>query len=388
MIRRAAAAVGLALVVLLSAACSDSNAVDVTELEFAPRDGGFSDLMVFVPDDEDFRWQTSMIDLARIRSHLELSPSEVNADPDSMWEMLEEIGIEIPDAMILGMKGEALSVASANWERALGVGLGDLDYTLEAGFQPDGFWAASGSFDPTAIDDRLRNCGECAPAEELVFDGQPFYSWGEDDHFYIEKRLTLPWYDALGRGGRLMVTDEFVLRANYTAGMFAMIAFLHGAPSLDDNSRFAQATAAADGLGLFAVRITDQTQDVSNREAFDFSQTFDDEALAERMEAAWTPPGDEVLLRPYIVAAIGPGIDDSGPFTGIVLVHKLTADAEENVDRLAERIGSVADPRGGAWSETFTSMEATTDGTVLVAKLRGAAVSDLLYPSAPLLLHE
>jgi hypothetical protein len=108
----------------------------------------------------------------------------------------------------------------------------------------------------------------------------------------------------------------------------------------------------------------------------------------ERFALAWEVPAGE-RLRAFQLFAVGAGLADDEPFTLIVLVHPTEAAAQENVERLNERLATGLAEADVPFASLFTSTEVTSNGRVLVATLRGEDRLGLaLNRFEPLLLHE
>jgi hypothetical protein len=100
----------------------------------------------------------------------------------------------------------------------------------------------------------------------------------------------------------------------------------------------------------------------------------------------WTVPDGEVILKPYKVYAIATGFDGS-PFTSLLLLHETPELAQANVERLRQRLETVAGGRARL-DERHPMIQVTASGRLLVAHLRGVPERDVVWQNSPLLLHE
>jgi len=314
-----------------------------------------------------------MSDLAAIREHYGL---ERAGGADAMLEMQmamgeDDLGLPTVRAGILGAEAQYIANAVERWEVGFGFGFGEIDRTLTGGFAPPRkIYVVGGRFDAAGVEETLAGCGECQPHEVLEHAGQRYLAWGEEWQMHLGLREALPAFDHFGRGGLFVFSDEHVLRAHWAEDVAWMIDASPGDNSLGERAGFAEVAAAADGLGLFTLVLTDVTQQVGS---------------------VPDSPEDGVLLRSYSVWGAGNGVDDEGAFTAVILAHASEEAASENVGRLEERLATGSSVwRELAWSELFSRWEVSSDGAVLTARLYGAgSVEGLLIEGMdPLLLHE
>lgn len=98
-----------------------------------------------------------------------------------------------------------------------------------------------------------------------------------------------------------------------------------------------------------------------------------DATSADRASAA-TALATQTRLLQFRALATGAGVDERGAYTALLLVQNDPADAQANVARLQERVAQATSWLAGKpYSELVTSVEVTTDRSMLVAKLRGAS---------------
>lgn len=78
---------------------------------------------------------------------------------------------------------------------------------------------ALGDYVPEDILNRLEECAACVPHMIREYAGIGYFAWGDDFQGEFSNRLSPPWFDHLGRGGRVAVFDGELVRALSTAGI-------------------------------------------------------------------------------------------------------------------------------------------------------------------------
>jgi hypothetical protein len=200
----------------------------------------------------------------------------------------------------------------------------------------------------------------------------------------LDKRLSPPAFDQLGRGGRIAVTDQYVFRADWTDGINQLLGTYKGTHSLASNPDYVLAAKSIVRLSGVNAYITNETQGPDQA-----AKAIATSADPKLYETAWTPGPREPLLVPYTVVAAGGGLDKNGQlFTCIALVHASEQDAKQNADLLKQRIANARRVTGRYWSSEIPSVQTTVVGRVLEVKLPGAVIgARFLYQQDPLLLH-
>ena len=383
----------LAATALLLAACDETS--DASGAEGAKDSGIFLELLRLMPDDPEVRAGVSMGDVARTRGVLDIDSPQVGAgeqlDADVIIEYLMAFGGPgVPDGfrgappqlfhlLTTGLEPEVLEGVHAS----LGLSLLDVDQWIRvSGPPPRERSAVRGDFDADYINARIDACAECPTADVEDRSDARIYAWGEDFQTDAGSRYRPPLYDQLGRGGRLAVTENWLAHAYYTDGVREMVDAAEGTSSLADDDDFRLAALGMSRLGALAAWITSETE--GPHESFRGNRP--------EVEAAWEPEADDTLLRPYAVAAIGPGWEDDAPYTAIVLVHESDAEAQENAERLEDRLASaryaLQAVEGDTWRDAFDDIEVEADGRVLRAKLHGFALAPLGLGGSNILLME
>ena len=263
----------------------------------------------------------------------------------------------------------------------------NVDQTAYAGAPPGALEVVRGRFDPEDTERALARCSECPPPLIEEHRGISFYSWGEDLQLDMTNRLTPPAFDQLGRGGRIAVQEEYVLRTVETPGMRALIDAAEGGHSLADVEEYVLVAQGLEDLGAYAAFVSDQTQSIAQTlEQFATSMTAKE---AENIESRLR---QEPALEPYQVFATGPGLDEKGHYMAVVLVHASESGASRNVELIRQRVRSGTSMfTRQTWAELINDVESRSQDRVLLAKLRGERAASLwlnfVVQRDPLLLH-
>ena len=348
----------------------------------------YEELLSLVPNTPETRSWVLMTDYALIRELFDVDLPGPEVDEDQLKEFLIALSEATDNAM---PQGPFISGFKSIFETVsrdyLGFDVRNVDQSVEAGQPPGVLEAVRGRFDPEGTDRALRECAECPPPDRTSHLGVAFYSWGEDYHVDLRRILEPPAFDRLGRGGRIAVQEGYVFRTLATDDMKALIeASLGRWRSLGDLEELRLLARAMASLGAYSTLLTDLTQRLEEAA----TMGLDDEALRSLRESP--------SLRPYLAFATGVGQDAGGAYMALALVHVDAASAEQNVGLLRRRIEEATSLRfpGTPWAEIFDadSLEVSSDGRVLVAKLRrtggrmGTSWLQFVMARDPLLLHE
>ena len=203
----------------------------------------FEALLGLMPDNAATRQGVSMVDFERGRTGLGVSFPRLAEYDAALAEYLTTLSQQsratgalppLGQAFIAGARGEVIRPSS------VGYGLDDVEGEITAGVPPSTYEAIIGRFDPAASRIAISNCSGCPQAEIESYRGVEYYAWGEDFEQDLRARLQPPAFDELGRGGRLVFAESYVLRALWTAGIEEMIA-VQESGSLADN-RYSRST--------------------------------------------------------------------------------------------------------------------------------------------------
>ena len=342
----------------------------------------YEELLSLVPDTPETRDGVFINDYTLARELFDISLPGPEADVDRLEEYLLalrpiESGPRLSVAPFISGFDES-GYSRLDYGRHLGFDIRNIDQSVAAGIPPGALEFVRGRFDPRATEDALQACSECPSPLRGKHGDVPFYSWEENLAIDIQRVLSPPAFDRLGRGGRVAVRDSHVYRTLKTTDMEALIDTSQGrAPSLADVGEFRHLAGGLTELGAYSAYLSDVTQE-----------------LDETPQALTL--GDSLVLRPYTAFATGVEIDDGGSYMALVMVHADEGDAEENLGLLRRRIeGTSSSVTGKPWSEAFDVdiLDARSEGRVLLARLRrfgdiGYDWINFIFHRDPLLLHE
>ena len=212
-------------------------------------------------------------------------------------------------------------------------------------------------------------------------------TWGEDYvHNYAEV-LRPPFFDVLGRLGRVAVLDSYIFRTLGTEEMRALIRAQSGeSDTLADDSDMALVARTLDGLGAYSALLG------GNVEILDAEVSFygcDVTCSYEEIEAARahfnTAPLDE-----YDALGAGIGVDNRGLFISTVFVYGDQDTAERNVQAFKKRLDTWSARSGQRWTDIFSETNVWYEGRILIAKLRSESAptwQEIVWTLDPLLLY-
>ncbi len=356
--------------------------------------GAFEELLALVPDTEQTRQQVYLSNIDRFRRAYNIQPPANPADEQQKTAYLEAISAA---ALQKGAKGGTGGFASGHErppaslvtiERYLGYRRVDQD--ILAGGPPEQYEAVRGLFDPAAAERAITGCAAdtCPiPARRSQVEGVVYYRWGEDFHQELRSRFMPPVLDQLGRGGRIAVTEQYVLRTLWTAGMEQMLKVWKGnTGSLRQAEDVRLAARSMDRLAAHYAFLTSETQgaDVAKAEI-----ELAPAAGRAAVEAAWSTAAGKPVLERYQYVAAGWSVEGGTTITVIVLVHATEQAAQQNAAHLTRRIAESSSAKTGKpWKDQITGVESKVEGRVLEVKLKGATFGpEFLYNRDPLLLH-
>jgi hypothetical protein len=355
--------------------------------------GRYSELLWLVPNTDAFRAGLVVVDYEAIRALPGYQASrpagqtdeELAGDPLAFRKALGWHGMVGAPLGILSFENQHYSDGVAILEEGFGISLGAVDRTLAAGVAPPRYlYATAGAFDPDAIEAQAASCERCTPGERRDYRGVAYLTWGGE--MALDKRMAPPAFDEFGRGGHFVFTDDYVIRSNFLEDFEASIDASLGEGSLLNDDAYRLASEELDRHELVGLFIS--TQGYGSEHARHMADQLSENDTLERFALAWEVPAGE-RLRAFQLFAVGAGLADDEPFTLIVLVHPTEAAAQENVERLNERLATGLAEADVPFASLFTSTEVTSNGRVLLATLRGEDRLGLaLNRFEPLLLHE
>lgn len=275
-----------------------------------------------------------------------------------------------------------------------------------------------GDYDPGTILSKLKSCAECLPPDTRGYSGVEYMAWGEDFEPNLRSRFKPPWFDSLGRGGRVAIFDGKLVQARATDGIETLIDVQTGQrPSLWDDPSIAAAGRVLESLGVYRAVVS--AADFSEAGLLDHlarrcvgEKGYGSSDFAEYAQCPMSPAGSEAaagetvgidvvgtapLLKPFNAAAFGlvPRRDPDTTQTIIVLVHGDETSARQNSDLLLKRLAQTSLSDGSLlYAARVQKVELHIDRAVLTARLTLGPKSgmDYLTPGAlidlPLTVHE
>ncbi len=362
--------------------------------------GVFAAMLQLVPDTPETRQQTTVDDYARVRQTFNIAapadPAKLDQKQAYLAALNEKAGHSLAPTFLSGLDAPARQTATLETY----LGYRHVDQDLAAGLPPRVYEALRGQFDPQAAAQQIaawdqrkqdpgNGCPDCPPTQTASFNGVPYYSWGDDFAAGIRFRLAPPAFDQLGRGGRVAVEPQLVLRALWTEGLQQMIAASQGGPSLAANADFRLAAESLERLGTFGAFFTTRTQGPDQAAAALATGDLKPEERT-KIGTAWNPPAGTPVLAPYTLIAAGVGQGQDGqPFTGIVLVHASELAAQQNAALLPQRIAQTSSlANGQPWSSLLPHVQTSVSGRALLVTLADTGIGpEFLLRNDPLLLH-
>jgi len=326
-----------------------------------------------------------MNDYARLRAALNLSAPASNAtiaEIDAYTQrvaLVQGSGEPKPTGVTPAIQGDA-----AESKAELGFTIANLDQDVQAGEPPHLFVALRGRFDPKQIDQAVR--GDSKFKDQLIlgsYQATTYYTWGEDDKVDPRRRTSVR---PLGQSSRLAVVGPYLYWTHWTDGLRDMIdAGQNKTRSLADNADVKLIAGGLARFDLYAVWLTNKGVTI------DPASILLPNASPAAARAALDAQQKEAL-RPYQALAVGVGQDAQGPFNVLVLLHPDARTAGENVARLKANVETGKSLFSGkAWSEQIEKSEISSDGRLVVAKLRTqnrTLLADVLSRRDSLLVHE
>ncbi len=349
------------------------------------------DVMKPIPDTPDTRSFLVMNDYAALRAVLNVQPPAQDAGEAEMKAYQEKLGLvsRSPSVTTGIMPAEMTGLGAyfdpAEWSSELGFNLALVDQDALAGQPPHTYSVLKGRFDAKRIDTATDKDTSAFRAKltKTTYGGSSLYVWGEDLQQDLRNRSAVR---PLGRGGRLAVSGNYLYWTYWTDGAREMIDTGGGKKaSLAQAEDFKLLAGGLSRYGLYAVIVTDQGITI------DPASILLPNASPATVRAALDAQQKEAL-RPYQALAVGVGQDAQGPFNVLVVLHPDAKTATENVARLRAKVETGKSlVSGKAWSEQIEKSEISSDGRLLLAKLRTqnrTLLADVLLRRDSLLVHE
>ncbi len=367
---RASLITASAFIAILLASCSSGSSSDSEMNADSEYLQAYLDLLALIPDTEESRFAFTMSNYAMATDLAGLQVPGDAASDAVITQFLRDV-TNNPETHMVVAGGPFVSgwgeSASFFVESRQARGFDQRDVTAAAAVsRTPGMEFAVGDFPASDFAANV-TCESCGNPQELSHGGEMWLSWGDND-VDIERRLSPPLFDWLGRGANWWVTDNSAVRTITSDEMRSAIDTANGQRrSLADLEQYTSVVAAMAAMNTYSMFFTTS---VFQRSPdlylpFDTTQAEFDAFVAN--EYSNTP-----ALRAYGLLAIGAGLDERGHYTTVALLHADGETARENEDRFKRVVAEVNSSQSGRlWSETFPVVDTEVRGNVLAVKLRG-----------------
>jgi hypothetical protein len=267
--------------------------------------------------------------------------ADLTRDPDRIHDLLQlEETTGVAPSGLLAAQGPGDPLAEE-----LGIHTRDVERDLVAGNPPDKLTVLEGSIDPTRVRRTVK--ADDAFSDRLVtahHAGRRYYTWGSER---VDPRRRTP-LRPLGIGGNLAVDPPFAAWSDRAANIEASIDAAAGnVPSLADDRDLMAVADALEEQGAYA--------------GF----------LSVRAVAPGVATGGPTPLAPYDALAIGPILESADqPVMVVALAYPDATIARTQAGRLRALAEDGTSVAGDRWSELVTVDDVTTDGRVVMGRLR------------------
>jgi len=336
----------------------------------------FEQILSTIPDTPDTRNEVTINDYAQLRKVFKVNAPKVTCSTDEIWQYFTDLrqanDMTNPDAVYLaspvGIFNNTTMLGNSNEAmQNLGFGYSSIDQETSSGTPPVTYHILKGQFSLETTRQALAVSAKTDPPVTSTYDGNTVFSWGGDNQINVSKSLKPPAYDQLGRGGRYVVQNDYVLRTNATPEIMAMLDAQKGKQtSLNNVTEFNLMAKELAAQGVFSTLMTNKTQSVEYvTRMLTLAGTVNDQDLNN-----YIAKGTKLL--PYQSMAVGRGRDDKGSFALVILINADAQTATQNVALLKQRINETGSISGNPWTSYFTSSSITSHDRVLTAKFYGA----------------
>jgi len=228
------------------------------------------------------------------------------------------------------------------------------------------FYVALGPFEQQSILGHLESCALCAAADaSFAYEGWEIRAWGEEGDIGIHQRLRWqpPFFDSLGRGGRLAFRDGVVARTLLLEQLqMVMQADAGEVVSLADLPEWRAMAERLDQVGAYSAYAT--------------SYRFD--ALDRNGKLRTEGP----FISPYLLfASVSAAESSEGLPVRALVLYESEEDALDNAERLRERAVANYDER------MLYDLEISVDGSFVVMRYSPPKISVLEWEQFFLILY-
>jgi hypothetical protein len=371
-------AAALVTIVMPSLSCSDSGSTN-----------SFVQILSTIPDTPAARNQVLINDYAQMRKDFGINAPGTNATVDEQTQYLtslSQMGSQTgfsqlhlatpPGSCITG--GSQYLPYSLEAMLNLGLGYWSIDQEAEAGKPGSMGFILKGHFNTETTRQALAVSAKDDPPSIETYNGSTIFSWGGDNQINLIGRFNPPIYDALGRGGRFVVQNNFVLKTYDTAGIQDVLDAQKGKlASLADVTEFKLMAQELSSQGALTAIMTDRVQGLAywtENEIVDLIKAQNEQTVKASDIDKYLAQGPKLL--PYQTMAFAAAQDAKGLYALVIIVQADAQTAAQNVILLKQRIAETDSLiTGQPWTSMISSSSITSHGRVLTAKLYGDSIS-------------
>lgn len=363
----------------------------------------FERLLALVPDTPDSRRAVRMNDIRGAAIAQGIALPGPDATPEEIVQFKQDVAfgtvrpaefiMQPGDGWISGYQRDYGPVAN-DTKATLGFDARDIEASVlmgEANQPPQPLSEiVLGQFDGALAIELMAACGECPPHRVASYEGQDYFTWDGPDAWSLRNAQLPPSFDALGRAGHIVVSDEYVARSFEIPDLEEIIATASGSTGnlLSDGAYRAVARSLSAG-GAVSALITDQSFDVETVIlALGGEDVFENQEESGQLEPGTTDRiragvSESGPLEPFSVLGVGLGRDEAGAFALVGLAYADTETAAEAALQLRARmeVGKYPDLKGDGEADTFlervSEFEITSAGDVVLGKFRTPEPSGL-----------
>ena len=384
-----------------SSSQQDSGATDGADPERAMT--VFERLLALVPDTPDSRKAVRMNDIRRAQIAQGIASPGPDATPEDILQFKQDVAfgterpavfiLQLGDGWISGYQRDYGPVAN-DTKSSLGFDARDIEASVllgEANQPPQPLSEiVLGEFDASLAPDLLAACEECPPHRFASYQGQEYFTWDGPEAHSLRNRELPPSFDRIGRGGHIVVADDYVFRTLEVPDLERLIDTASAsAGNLSNDPQYRAVARLLAEEGAVSAVLTDQSFDVETviqaiggESAFE-GQEESGQVAPGTVDRIRTAVAESGPLEPFEVLGVGLGRDEAGAFALVALGYADAETAADAASQLRERmeVGHYPDFKGDGEIDTFldriSEFEITSVGPVTLGKFRTAEPSGL-----------
>lgn len=358
--------------------------------------GVFEQILSVIPNTTSNRAVVAINDYSQMRKQLQIDPLREEATIDeqkayiSALLSMDGLGKNLRLAANIGFVNNNVAYLEQSIKamQNMAIGYWAVEQEVSAGWPPINVSIVKGRFNPERSRQALAESAKDNPPSIEIYDENTIYSWGGDNEINLDKMLTPPAYDMLGRGGRFVFQDEYAFRTNATSPLKQVLdAQKDVQKSVANIPEFCLIAKELDSHGAMSAHLSDQTQSLALvRNVLTASGDITVEDVDNYLKQG-------PILLPYQTLGMGISKDEKGLYALIILVHVNEQTAAQNVDLLQQRIQQTSSfLTSKKWSSIFSNVSVSSKGRVLTAKLYGPDVGrdwlDWYFKGEPLVVFK